>query len=113
RLGQLNIVHRIKYHHAFGDFGCIIAKFASLCVAAPDSENGRFHKAWSDVSGERTRSACWLWRSAATNFFRGLVCMRSGRSKEKFANAWSCSPARQRRALPNPVPCVTVISFHQ
>src|SRR5207237_8212580 len=69
RLRPLNIVHRIEHNHAFSDFGRVIAKFASLGIATPDFENGRFHKAWSDVSGERTRSACWLWRSAATNFF--------------------------------------------
>jgi len=43
RLRPLDLVHSIEHDHAFRYFGRIIAKFTTLCVAAPDFENGRFH----------------------------------------------------------------------
>src|SRR5262249_54875670 len=112
-LRLLDVVHGIEHDHPFGELRRVITELTAVGVAAPDSEGGRTHKA-SDLSGERTRSACWLWRSAATNFPRRFGRVLSNHSKEKSANVWRRSPARRRRALPNPaVPGVRLISSLQ
>ena len=38
---RLDLVHRVEHHHAFGHLGRVVAEFAALRVAAPDSKRRR------------------------------------------------------------------------
>jgi hypothetical protein len=65
-------MHRIEYDHALGNVSGVIAKLATLRIAAPDSKGSRIHlhNACSSVSGERTLVACWRARPRDRELFK-------------------------------------------